>query len=154
MMTKQEVSLRDKTYLLPDMAREPKAGESGYALALHCAGVDVLDFENFGSYQGEWWARVQFPSGEIFFVPGSYGSCSGCDAFEAEFEWDSDERPDYAHRLRDFGREYLTNCYTLQGAIIEASKNLSWDHDAEEMVEWLRKFDATRAALAEADNNG
>lgn len=139
MTTKQEVALRDKTHLLADVAFPVPKDLYGYEKALTAAGVAVTDFEQFGSYQGDWWARVRFPNGETYFVTGSYGSCSGCDAFDAEFGWNDDEKPGYLHRLRDFGREYLTNCFTPEQAIQEASRNLEWDSGAQQMVDWIKE---------------
>lgn len=49
-----------------------------------------------------------------------------------------DDRPDYLHKLRDFGREYLTNCFTQEQAVAEASRNLEWDSDAQSMVDWIK----------------
>jgi len=57
-----------------------------YKECLELAGAKVLVFENFGSYQGDWWARVNY-QGKIGWIHGSFGSCSDCDAFESEF-WD------------------------------------------------------------------
>lgn len=57
----QEIVARDKTDLLPDLARAPKEELHGYELALYCAGVEVAAFEQFGSYQGDWWAECIFP---------------------------------------------------------------------------------------------
>ena len=133
---KQEIALRDKRHLVPDMAF-PVGETSGYEAALTATGVKVLGYETFGSYQGDWWAEVQFPNGEVYFVSGSYGSCSGCDAFEAEFGRADEEEPNYLHRLKDFGRDYLTDCMTKEQAIEQASANLSWDTDAQSMVDWL-----------------
>jgi hypothetical protein len=85
---------------------------SGYQEAMEAAGAEVLAFEQFGSYQGEWYAKVKY-NGEIGWVQGSYGSCSGCDAFEGEFGYtwyddlSDDEKADYQQRLADFGRTYL-----------------------------------------------
>ena len=47
----------------------------------------MLDFQEFGSYQGDWLAFVEY-KGERGIVQGSYGSCTGCDAFQAEFDYD------------------------------------------------------------------
>jgi hypothetical protein len=55
-----------------------------YQAALEAAGAEVEEFKEFGSYQGDWWARVSF-GGRRGWVTGSYSSYSGCDAFEAEF---------------------------------------------------------------------
>lgn len=54
-----------------------------YAEAMALSGAKILNYEQFGSYQGEWLAAVEY-EGRKFFVAGSYGSCSGCDALEAE----------------------------------------------------------------------
>lgn len=77
-----------------------------YEEALRAAGCEVIEFEEFGSYQGEWLALVEI-DGERGVVEGCYGSCSGCDSFQAEFGWNDDERDDYQERLADFGRGYL-----------------------------------------------
>lgn len=135
---RKEILARNMTHLLPEEPQPVSADVyDGYRKALECAGAKVLDKEEFGSYQGEWWAQIQLPDGSVFFVNGHYGSCSGCDAFEGEFGWSDDERPDYPVRLRDFGRDYIESCYTKAEAIQVASKNLEWDHDAAEMVAWI-----------------
>lgn len=77
-----------------------------YSEALVAAGCEVLDFKTTGSYQGEWYALVSY-EGEIGLVEGSYGSCSYCDAFEAEFNYGDTETEDYQERLADFGKTYL-----------------------------------------------
>lgn len=80
----------------------------GYSTALEAAGAEVHAFEHFGDYQGTWLAKVTY-NGETGYVEGSYGSCSGCDAFEAEFGYSyNDEEKDYQERLAEFGRSYLT----------------------------------------------
>jgi hypothetical protein len=84
----------------------------GYCEAMEAAGAKVLAFQEFGSYQGEWYAKVEY-NGEVGWVQGSYGSCSGCDAFEGEFGYtwyddlSEDEKAEYQRRLADFGRTYL-----------------------------------------------
>lgn len=133
---KQEIALRDKRHLVSDEAFSVGDAD-GYEAALTATGVKVLGYKTFGSYQGDWWAEVQFPNGEVYFVNGSYGSCSGCDAFEAEFGWSDEDKPNYLHRLKDFGREYLSDCMTREQAIEHASANLSWDLDAQDMVDWI-----------------
>jgi hypothetical protein len=79
---------------------------SGYQEAMEAAGAKVLAYESFGSYQGEWFAKVDY-NGDVGWVAGSFGSCSYCDAFEGEFGWNDHESPDYEQRLADFGRTYL-----------------------------------------------
>ena len=106
----------------------------GYKMCLEKAGANVLDFKKFGSYQGDWLAFVEY-KGEKGIVQGSYGSCSYCDSFEAEFgygsqpemnggkfykngdTWDEDNActegeynealREYEERLSDFGKTYL-----------------------------------------------
>jgi len=56
----------------------------GYSESLEAAGAKVIAYEQFGSYQGDWGAYVEL-NGNKYIITGSYGSCSGCDAFEAEF---------------------------------------------------------------------
>src|SRR5574344_1829516 len=105
-----------------------------YTLALEKAGATIIDYKQFGSYQGDWLAFVEY-GGIKGIVQGSYGSCSGCDAFEGEFgyssepvsqdgkyyrngdTWDEDNicskeefeeaRKAYDERLAEFGRQYI-----------------------------------------------
>lgn len=127
-----------------------------YQSALAAAGAKVLDFKEFGSYQGEWYAVVEY-EGKKGLVCGSYGSCSGCDAFESEFGWNQGRcepheyngeaaktcqecakvEATYQTRLADFGRGYL-DLVEPEKAIQEASKNLSWDDGAQEAVDWIK----------------
>lgn len=107
----------------------------GYSEALEAAGAKVLEYKQFGSYQGDWLAFVEY-NGEKGIAQGSYGSCSGCDAFEAEFSYYDQEPteengkyykggwadPDdectkeeydkikaaYQQKLSDFGLHYLS----------------------------------------------
>jgi hypothetical protein len=141
-----ELALRDKRHLISaDIAIQPPGNAGGYESALWATGVAVLGWEQFGSYQGDWFALILFPNGEKYFIHDYYGSCSGCDAFEAEFGYDSQGKSDYLHRLRDFGREYLADCMTYEQAVAEASLNLTWDHDAEQAVDWVKKIWAEHA---------
>ena len=104
-----------------------------YQSALEAAGAKVLAFEQFGSYQGEWLAKVE-SAGETFYVQGSYGSCSGLlMPFESEFGYgegkcdehsysDAPDCPDclvkkaeYQIRLAAFGMKYFDDRYTKEG---------------------------------------
>lgn len=58
----------------------------GYKEAIEAAGAKVVAFKEFGSYQGTFFARIE-KDGETLFVEGSYGSCSGCDSYQAEFDY-------------------------------------------------------------------
>ena len=117
----------------------------GYEGALQAAGCEVLDFKEFRSYQGEWLACVK--TNEIIGVAeGWYGSCSDCDAFEAEFGWDGKETPDYEQRLKSFGEGYLP-ALPFEHYIVRFEKRVKgreWDDEALEMlktiVEWKERY--------------
>ena len=128
-----------------------------YESALVAAGATVHVMKEFGSYQGDWWAKVTFQN-ETGWVHGWYGSCSGSDAFLCEFDY-GDERcekheygprddacPDckaaaatYQGRLAEFGRTYLDDLYTQDEALKEASKHIEWDSDAQPMVDFIKE---------------
>lgn len=132
----------------------------GYCESMELAGATVHAFENFGSYQGDWWAKVTY-RGVDGFVHGAFGSCSGCDSFQAEFDceghecgddkyftpaWNLDRLSescekcqDVKRRMAEFGESYLDGIMSYDEAIAKASENLEWDMDAKEMVEWLEK---------------
>lgn len=129
----------------------------GYESALEAAGATVHKFKSFGSYQGDWWAKVTF-NGQDGWAHGYFGSCSYCDAFDREFDYgyDCDEHrylsgdktgcaecvrleADYNARLKTFGLRYLTELYTQEEAEKEASSNLEWDMDATAMLNWIKE---------------
>lgn len=129
-----------------------------YKLSLEKAGAVVLTFKEFGSYQGDWWAKVHVDN-NTFWVNGCYGSCSGCDAFQAEFEYSYDRcekhkydsknsascedceklRIEEDKKLADFGKQYLDNKYTQEEAENKASEHIKWDMEAEEVVKFLKE---------------
>lgn len=113
--------------------------KSGYQEALAAAGAVVHVFEEFGSYQGDWWAKVTY-KGKTGWIKDYYGSCSGCDAFQAEMDWCCDtESEKYKKQLADFGAQYLErDLWTNEEAEQEAAKNYCWDVTAEEMVKFIR----------------
>lgn len=86
-----------------------------YREAMEAAGAKVLAMKDFGSYQGDWWAKVEF-DGQLGWVNGSFGSCSHCDAFEAEFGWSYEDEPDAKERLAKFGASYLNQIMTQDEA--------------------------------------
>jgi hypothetical protein len=127
-----------------------------YEQALEAAGAKVLQFEQFGSYQGEWFALVEL-NGETGWVNGWYGSCTGCDAFEAEFGWNEEycaehrygrnkpdcadcdkTKADRAAKLADFGKTYLDTVLTQAQAEEQAGRNVEWDSDAVEMLAFIK----------------
>lgn len=142
----------------------------GYRLALEKAGAIVLDFKEFGSYQGTWLAFVNY-NGEIGIVEGSYGSCSYCDAFQHEFDYCGGEPTiynnkyyiddqtwadpcteeeynealiKYNEKLADFGRQYLEPLYDKQHYenLLSTMDKSDWcDQDEKEYCEWaIEKF--------------
>lgn len=115
-----------------------------YKEALEAAGAEVVAFEMFGSYQGDWLAKVRF-DGETFWLRDYFGSCSVCDAFEAELGWepwgdDSQEEKDaYAAKVKEFGARYLEpqERLTYEKALAVAGEN-TWDSEADAMVAFVK----------------
>jgi hypothetical protein len=114
----------------------------GYSSALIAAGAEVLDFETFGDYQGTWIAEVNY-NGQHGFVVGAYGSCSHCDAFEAEFDSAYDDETDYQEKLKRFGESYLNHILTLDDLKRDYAKYVveDWDWEGKAIVEWIGKKD-------------
>lgn len=120
-----------------------------YKGALETAGVKVHLFKEFGSYQGEWWAKVTMADGRKGWIRGYYGSCSGCDALQAAFSWDfGADDPDgtYEDRLlsdeefaqwKEFSEGETAFFYTQEEVEIEAGKNLEWDQEAKEVLSFI-----------------
>ena len=109
----------------------------GYSSALVAAGAEVVDFDTFGDYQGTWIAEVKY-NGQHGFVVGFYGSCSGCDAFEAEFDYAyAEEDNSYQERLKAFGESYLRHILTLEDVKHDYAKCEDWDHEGTAIKEWL-----------------
>ncbi len=103
---------------------------TGYRQALEAAGATVLDFECFGSYQGVWIACLS--NGWIIDY---YGSCTGCDAFEATF---SRNEPS-ATELADFGQRYLMTGLIDNARIVDEVHQRSYNGDYSDMCRMLRR---------------
>jgi len=134
-----------------------------YESALEAAGAKILAFEQFGSHQGEWYALVEY-NGERGWVNGSYGSCSGCDSFEAEFGYsdyatrvgesiwaDGEYRPateadvaKSAEKLAAFGKPYLDGLLTQEQAEAEAARYIEWDSEAPAMLAFVKAHAESR----------
>ena len=108
-----------------------------YQSALEAAGAKILRFEQFGSYQGEWVALVEY-KGETGWVMGSYGSCSECDAFESEFGWDAEEQDDYQDHLKSFGEGYLNGLMTTEKTATYFDESAEWDAESESAASSVR----------------
>ena len=136
-----------------------------YSEALKAAGAEVHEFNEFGSYQGDWWAKVTYNE-QTGWVTGSYGSCSGCDAFEAEFGysghdcgsdyyyspfWGDDKFRDgcetcqsLKERFIKFGQEYLEGIMSQEKAEEVAGRNIEWDMEAQKMLDFIRSHGVER----------
>lgn len=116
-----------------------------YEDALIAAGCEIIEFVEFGCYQGEWLALIR-KDGAIGVCEGCYGSCDYCDAFESEFGYLDQQNPDYLSRLADFGAGYLP-ADTIDEMIAKLKHSpdrLEWDDDYAEMLKtvliWLEKY--------------
>jgi|SRR6185312_9890568 len=108
-----------------------------YQEALEAAGAKIIKFESFGSYQGDWFCLCEY-KGKIGWVSGSFGSCSGCDAFEAEFGWNDNEQEDYQQRLCQFGKGYLDPEVMSNEEVLKIPlSNIDWDDGAKEILKFL-----------------
>ena len=137
-----------------------------YQDCLERAGATVHKFKSFGDYQGQWWAKVTY-KGVTGWVNGSFGSCSGCDAFHHEFDysvdhpkpgrdndWEEHSRYDddfpfkdcpecdkVVERMVKFGENYLNDLLTQAEAEKEAMP--SWkdwqDEDDTEVLNFLKE---------------
>jgi hypothetical protein len=106
----------------------------GYREALEAAGAKVLDYKAFGDYQGTWIAIT-----DKGVIVGSYGSCSGCDAFEAEFGYSYEEgSPTHQQRLAKFGQSYLDTPVDLDKMLADAQANVEWDDNAA-LIHWIKE---------------
>lgn len=107
----------------------------GYQSALEANDVTVKEYKEFGSYQGTWIAVLE----DGRFVEGSYGSCSGCDAFQAEFGYGEEKII-----KQENGKYYRENYY--------------WDEDSviteEEANELNKKYDVKLKSFGEGYLNG
>lgn len=114
-----------------------------YQEAMEADGAEVLAYKEFGSWGGTWLAKVKY-GGVVGWVTGSYGSCPGCDAFEAEFGCSYQDKPDYKERLALFGRSYLQHMMTPEEAIKDAEKDIleGWDHhEAKARIAFVKELE-------------
>jgi hypothetical protein len=98
------------------------------------AGYDVVAYEEFGSYQGEW-AAILVDGGVIL---GDYGSCSGCDPLEATIPWDSDKRAKWwtEENCKNFCEEMEYAARKDYDQLLIDSK---WNSDFNARNAWLRE---------------
>lgn len=130
----------------------------GYCEALEAAGAKVKEYWETGDWQGTWFALLD----DNTVVVGSYGSCSGCDAFQAEFDYSyqcnehrytypaladceacQEAEKEYNQKLADFGRSYLkADAATLDELIAEYERmnGNGWYWDGPAILEQLKKW--------------
>ena len=139
----------------------------GYNRALEAAGAIVIDTKYIGDYQGSWGSIVIY-NGIKCLVIGGYGSCSGCDAFQAEFDggqephqndgkyytgrWGDEEiskeeydilADAYNKRLSDFAQSYLTTPFYIKDVIAQLDSYKGkddWYAEDKELYEWAIQY--------------
>lgn len=81
---------------------EPIFEGSGYPVIAWANGQKLINYQQFGSYQGEW---LMLAKGETdyFVYKDYYGSCSGCDSYEATFGYEN--KPTKTNALQ-FAKDY------------------------------------------------
>jgi len=108
-----------------------------YKGVLELVGATVHAYRCFGSYQGDWLAKITW-KGTDGWVRGGYGSCSGCDTIQ----WIQDEIP-VDEQEEEFRRialtYYLDNILTQDDVEAYAKKNLEWDMDAQDMIDFVKE---------------
>lgn len=133
------------------MSAKPEwAGEHGtsYEQIVGSWGYDVLEFETFGSYQGDHLALLRRGE-EVGLIVFGYGSCSGCDELEsiAPSWWDDDDpgdwRPviDLSDRLRK-SVHWSPSRDDLREWIDATPENHWWSYE-DEIARWLNANLAT-----------
>lgn len=139
----------------------------GYSEAIEANGVKIKTYKEFGSYQGTFIAVLE----DGRFIEGSYGSCSGCDAYEAEFgyadrpeevdgkyykraSWDQSSvcsieeyeqaLAEYEEKHRRFGQSYVDAAESKEEILARYEVKCTGDyawHDDKEILEWIRLQD-------------
>lgn len=85
------------TDLVPDSRKN-------YSIVAWARGQDVLYYQTFGSYQGEW-IMLSRDKEQYFVWKGSFGSCSGCDSYKAEIR-DYSDNPLTREKALKFAEDY------------------------------------------------
>lgn len=109
-----------------------------YESALKAAGATIHAVEYFGTYQGRLVAHVTV-DGIEGFISIDYGSCAGCDTYEAftiGFDWD--KGPDEA-ALAKFGENLIENFETREQMLASLEEDREWDSDAVLAIKWVKE---------------
>lgn len=79
-------------------------GPTGYPMVAGVRGQEILLYQQFGSYQGEWMMLARNPD-TFFIYKDYYGSCSACDSYEAaDFGWGNEGIP--MDKALEFAKDY------------------------------------------------
>ena len=100
-------------------------------------GVTVEWAKYFGSYQGRFCAKLKIDGKDTpEYVMDYYGSCSGCDSYEASFGYSDDPTDD---QLISFATPYVEAALPLDDAIRELMpKPGQWyDTEDKEMLDYI-----------------
>jgi uncharacterized protein DUF6745 len=90
-----------------------------YAIVAWARGHEVLYYREFGSYQGEWF-MLSFCKGEYYLWKGSFGSCSGCDDFEADISYSDRDTLTLANtNVKGFVEKYLPFIEIPSGTLVK-----------------------------------
>lgn len=76
-----------------------------YEIIAYANGQAPIYYEEFGSYQGEWLMLARDEAGFSLYK-GSYGSCSGCDSYEADIPTYDDSGVSM-EKAREFAKDYV-----------------------------------------------
>lgn len=114
-----------------------------YKQSLLSTGHTVLEYAEFGDYSGSWYSIVAIKDYSIL-VGGQFGSCTGCDSFLAEFEYDLEPgTPEYEEKLKSFGLKLLNNPLSVEVELKQAISDSAWDLDSVKKSEWLSRVKNT-----------
>lgn len=80
---------------------EPEFEGSGYPIIAWANGQKCILYHEFGSYQGEWLMLAKGEK-EYFVYRDYYGSCSGCDSYQAEEPKTLSEAKKFAENYKSF----------------------------------------------------
>ncbi len=73
----------------------------GYPIIAWANGQKLIHYHEFGSYQGEWLMLAK-GDGEYFVYKDFYGSCSGCDDYQAEEPKTLSQAKKFAEKYKSF----------------------------------------------------
>lgn len=104
-----------------------------YEYVLEAMGYLVLDFREFGDYQGEWAALVRTPKG-VGIVRNQFGSCSGCDDYEGHFRDWSGSAKETPENLKAFGE---AQGYVPEYDLKKFQAKDTWDSNSTELLDWV-----------------